>query len=205
MTARAAAARLPAWIPLAFFCSGWAALLYQVVWQRALYAIFGINIESVTIVVTAFLVGLGVGSLVGGALSWAPRPRLLLWFGWAELCLAAFGLGSLEAFRWLGAATLAWDSAARAAVMFVAVLVPTTLMGATLPLLVSYAVPLSGNVGRTVGTLYFVNTAGSALGALAAVLLLLGRLGEAGSVAFAAALNGAAGLGTLAYAAWTRR
>ena len=57
------------WICAVFLLSGFAALLYQIVWQRALYAIYGINIESVTMIVTAFMLGLGIGSLVGGIVS----------------------------------------------------------------------------------------------------------------------------------------
>ena len=60
---------------LVFFLSGFAALLYQIVWQRALFAIYGINIESVTMVVTAFMLGLGLGSLAGGALSKDPQSQ----------------------------------------------------------------------------------------------------------------------------------
>jgi len=52
-----------------FFFSGAPALIYQLTWQRALFLIFGVNIESVTIVVTAFMLGLGIGSLAGGWLS----------------------------------------------------------------------------------------------------------------------------------------
>jgi hypothetical protein len=54
---------------------------------------------------------------------------------------------------------------------------------------VAYLVRRSGNVGRSVGLLYFVNTLGSALGSLAAALWILGRLGQAGSVLLAASLN----------------
>ena len=52
-----------------FFFSGFPALIYQLTWQRALFRTFGVNIESVTIVVTAFMLGLGLGSLAGGWLS----------------------------------------------------------------------------------------------------------------------------------------
>src|SRR5450756_915806 len=52
-----------------FFLSGFPALLYQVVWQRALFTIYGVNIESVTVIVTVFMLGLGLGSLAGGWLS----------------------------------------------------------------------------------------------------------------------------------------
>ena len=53
-------------IAILFFASGFPALLYQIVWQRALFAIYGVNVETVTIVVTVFLLGLGLGSLAGG-------------------------------------------------------------------------------------------------------------------------------------------
>jgi spermidine synthase len=55
-----------------FFFSGFPALIYQLTWQRTLFLIFGVNIESVTIVVTAFMLGLGLGSHAGGWLSKRP-------------------------------------------------------------------------------------------------------------------------------------
>src|SRR5260370_11927178 len=61
------------WIHLLFFCSGFPALIYQIVWQRALFAIYGLNIQSVTIVVSGFMLGLGLGSLARGALSRSVR------------------------------------------------------------------------------------------------------------------------------------
>jgi predicted membrane-bound spermidine synthase len=183
--------RLAPWLFAAFFASGAAALVYQVAWQRALFTIFGINIESVTLVVTAFLLGLGAGSLAGGALSRDPARRVLLWFAGIEGAIGAFGLVSLRVFAAAGSATLAAPAAVASLAVFLLVLVPTTLMGATLPLLVSHAVRASGNVGRSVGALYSVNTVGSALAALASALFLMAALGLQGSVAVAAALNGA--------------
>jgi predicted membrane-bound spermidine synthase len=177
------------WVYAIFVVSGFSALLYQVVWQRALYAIYGINVESVTVIVTAFMLGLGVGSLAGGAVSKNPRRPALLLFALVELGIGAFGALSLALFRAVGALTLAWGPVSTAGVTFLLVLVPTTLMGATLPLLVAHAVRASGNVGRSVGALYFVNTLGSALASLAAVFCLLGALGMSRTVALAAALN----------------
>jgi MFS family permease len=71
-------------------------------------------------------------------------------------------------------------------------------MGATLPLLVADLVRRSGNVGRSVGALYFVNTLGAAAGALAAGAWILGAMGESGSVRLAAAVNGLVGAAVLA-------
>jgi predicted membrane-bound spermidine synthase len=172
-----------------FAASGAAALLYQVVWQRALFAVYGINIESVTVVVTAFMLGLGLGGLVGGALSRRPRRSLLALFAVAELGVGLFGFFSLGIFRWVGASTLRAPPAVTALSTFLLVLAPTLLMGATLPLLVAHAVRRSGNVGRSVGLLYFVNTLGSAAASLAAVVFVLGRFGETGTVRLAAGLN----------------
>src|ERR1700690_372642 len=73
-----------------FFFSGFPALLYQIIWQRALFAIYGVNIQSVTIVVSAFMLGLGVGSFLGGGVSKNRRISLLVAFGIAELGTAAF-------------------------------------------------------------------------------------------------------------------
>src|SRR5216683_1405995 len=61
-------------ISVLFFFSGMPALIYQIVWQRVLFAIYGVNAESVAIIVSAFMLGLGLGSLVGGRLS-ARFPR----------------------------------------------------------------------------------------------------------------------------------
>ncbi len=80
-----------AWIYAVFLLSGFAALLYQIVWQRALYAIYGINVESVTMVVTAFMLGLGLGSLGGGVVSKDPKRPVLLMFSLVELGIGLFG------------------------------------------------------------------------------------------------------------------
>jgi spermidine synthase len=172
-----------------FVVSGFAALLYQVVWQRTLFAIYGINIESVTVIVTAFMLGLGLGSLLGGSLSKdAKRPALLL-FSLVELSIGIYGFLSLGLFRLVGSFTLGAPALVTFVIAFALVLLPTVLMGATLPLLVAHAVRISGNVGRSVGVLYFVNTLGSALASAVAVFVLLGNLGQKGTVTVAACLN----------------
>jgi spermidine synthase len=178
-----------AWVYSIFVLSGFSALLYQVVWQRSLFAIYGINVEAVTVIVTAFMLGLGVGSLAGGEVSKSPsRPALLL-FSLIELGIGVFGVLSLPLFHWVGSFTLGLASWSTFVITFFLVLVPTTLMGSTLPLLVAHSVRASGNVGRAVGVLYFVNTLGSGLAALASVFVLMGSLGQARTVFLAAAIN----------------
>lgn len=185
-----------------FLLSGFAALIYQVVWQRSLYVLYGVNIESVTIVVTAFLIGLGLGSFAGGVLSEDPRRPLLGWFGAIELGIGAYGLASLQIFHAIGDFTAGSGPLAVFGLTFVLVLLPTSLMGATLPLLVAVTVRRSGNVGKSVGMLYFTNTLGSALASFATAVLLLGKLGQAKTVWLAAACNAIVGVSVLI--AWLR-
>src|SRR5438034_5254335 len=116
-----------------FFFSGFPALIYQLVWQRALFRIFGVNIESVTIVVTAFMLGLGLGSLAGGWLSKRRDIPLLLLLAAIELLTAAFGIFSLGIFERVGTLSLGMPLALTAVIALGLVLVPTLLMGATLP------------------------------------------------------------------------
>lgn len=172
-----------------FGVSGFAALLYQVVWQRSLYAIFGINTESVTVVVTAFMLGLGLGSLVGGRVSEDPKRPVLLIFSLVELGIGLFGLVSLSLFRAAGEALLHASALTTAFGTFLLVLAPTLLMGATLPLLVAHIVRETGSVGKSVGMLYFVNTLGSAFASFAGVIVVLPNYGQARSVHFAVAMN----------------
>lgn len=180
-----------------FFLSGGAALIYQVVWQRSLFALYGVNVEAVTIVVSAFMLGLGLGSLVGGTLSKRADAPLPLWFGLVELGIGAFGLISLQLFHWVGAATAGAQGLATFALSFGLVLLPTLLMGSTLPMLVAYAVQSSHNVGKSVGMLYFINTLGSAVASMLAGVWLLGAFGQTGSVQVAAGLNAAVGVSVL--------
>jgi spermidine synthase len=193
------------WIYILFFVSGAPALLYQIVWQRALFTIYGVNVESVTIVVSAFMLGLGLGSLCGGAISRNPRLPMLAVFGAIELSIGICGAASLRVFHWAGTYTAGASLPATAALTFLLVLLPTTLMGATLPILVAHLVRISANVGASVGMLYFVNTLGSAMACLAAAGFLMRSLGESGCVACAAAINFTVGTAALASHLLTRR
>ena len=147
---------------LRFFSSGCPALIYQIVWERSLFAIYGVNVESVTVVVTGFMLGLGLGSLAGGYLSRTPNMPLLALFGTAELGTALYGAFSLRLFHLVAVYTAGSSLLASAVMSFALLLIPTMLMGATLPLLVEYTVRKSHNVGSSLGMLYFVNTFGSA-------------------------------------------
>ena len=176
-------------LSLLFFCSGMPALIYQIVWQRVLFAIYGVNAESVAVVVSAFMLGLGLGSLAGGWLSARFPGRAIVMFGGAELAVALFGLGSLKLFHWAAEHTAGAGLGATVVFSLLLLIVPTMLMGATLPLLVEHMVCNSGRVGYSVATLYFVNTFGSAVACYLCASFLLREFGQSGSVTMAALVN----------------
>jgi spermidine synthase len=177
-----------------FVLSGLSALLYQMIWQRALLTLYGSNVESVAMVVSAFMVGLGLGSLAGGRLSRSRRVPLVLLFAAAELGIGVYGLISLQLFRWVGELTVRAGTLQTGVLAFALVLCPTLLMGATLPLLVAHQVNTVRVVGKSVSWLYFVNTLGAGFGAFLAAFVVLGRFGQSGSTRLAAALNALAAL-----------
>jgi predicted membrane-bound spermidine synthase len=179
-----------------FTVSGFAAILYQLIWQRSLFAIYGTSIESVTVVVAAFMLGLGFGSLLGGEISKRQRSLIVI-FGLFEIGIGVFGFFSLEIFRWVGSFTLRLSILQTGLSALLVLLIPTLLMGATLPLLVSEFVARSGNVGHTVGKLYFVNTLGSGVGCIVAAVVLFRHAGQGVIVTIAAILNVCVGISVL--------
>ncbi|HEX2225095.1 MAG TPA: fused MFS/spermidine synthase [Thermoanaerobaculia bacterium] len=184
--------------PVLFFlfaATGFSALTLQVVWQRVLSLHAGIDLLASTTVVTAFMAGLGLGSLAGGAL--ADRlgaRRSLLLFALSNAGIGLFAWSSLwlfyDVYRQLAARL---DSApAMFAFHFLLLVVPTTLMGLSLPLLARGAVVAEREIASLVGRLYAVNTLGAAVGAAVAGWVLLGELGFVATVRIAGMINLAA-------------
>ncbi len=182
------------WLAFLFLISGFAALIYQISWQRLLFSIFGVNIESVTIIVSIFMFGLGVGSLAGGFVSKRIPDRLPQLFFILEICIAAFGVASVPLIKWVGAATLHLPLVGVSLVVYLLLAVPTMCMGATLPILVEYLARRNAGIGRSVGLLYCVNTAGSALACFLTAGVLFVFLGLQGAVYIAAFCNFITGL-----------
>jgi spermidine synthase len=194
----------PLFVASVFFVSGFPALLYQLTWQRSLFAIYGINVEAVTVVVAGFLFGLGIGSLMGGRLSRVTGFPLLALFGAIEISIGIFGVLSLHLFALVGAHTLFLPMAGTTLAVLGLLFVPTLLMGSTLPILTAYLLRRAPSVGGSVGLLYCVNTAGSATACFACAFGLMRLTGMQGEVDLAAAINFAIGIAALAEAWRTR-
>jgi predicted membrane-bound spermidine synthase len=162
-----------------FFASGFAALLYQVVWQRLLALFSGADVFSVTIVVSAFMTGLGVGSWAGGHLAdRLGERRCLLGFAAAELAIALFALVSKFLYYdllYVQLGALDVSLPALAVLLFLAVVWPTFFMGVSLPLLARGMTSTLDGAARMVGSLYGWNTIGAAAGAFGTSWLLLRR------------------------------
>ncbi|HEV3014379.1 MAG TPA: fused MFS/spermidine synthase, partial [Actinomycetota bacterium] len=189
-----------------FVASGAAGLIYQVVWSRELVLVFGNTTQAVATIVTAFMAGLGFGSLVGGRLADTSLRPLRL-YGLIELAVAAmaallpFAFGELaEIYRGV------WPSlverpgqlaGVRFALALAAVAPATFLMGMTLPLLTRYLVRNLDEAGARLGELYAANTIGAMAGTLLGGFVLIELVGLHLTSYLAVALNLAAGLGAL--------
>ena len=192
------------------FASGVAALVLQLQWGRQLALTFGGSHNAVAAVLTAFMLGLGLGSFIGGRVAdRLRRPALAI--GAIELALAALGPLLGLALVHLPSVAAHWlpGVASAGAPLFVAsrfllalglLVVPTTLMGATYPILVRAAsVDLDG-LHRGIGRLYAANTLGGVAGVLLAGFAILPATGIPGSMVTAAAANLiAAGAAVAAY------
>src|SRR6187549_1163383 len=81
-------------LPWIFFFSGLASLLFQVAWQRLLTLYYGVGPVSTTLIVTIYMLGLGLGGLIGGRVADRSKHKLAIYLC-VEAGLAMFGVASL--------------------------------------------------------------------------------------------------------------
>src|SRR5262249_40686367 len=180
-----------AFLAVLLAASGFAALVYQVLWVKQLGLLIGVEVYAVATVVSAFFAGLATGSAVLGARADA-SPRPLALYAWLELGVAVTGLATTLLLSSLPAPYAALEHAlGRVAWLlpFVLMAVPAIMMGGTLPALVRAARPPDEAIGATSGALYAANTAGGVLGVLAVPFVLVPLLGVRGTGGAAAATN----------------
>ncbi len=196
--------RLPAWAATCFLASGTAGLVYEVVWSKQFSYLLGNSLHAVATVVAAFLTGLALGAYIVGTRI-ARRRQGARAYALLELGVAVLGLLSMPVlrgldpivgllYRGLGGETLPF-AVARFVLLFVLLLPPTALMGATLPVLVAHFE--YRRVGAALARLYAINAVGAVLGSTLAGFVLMPSLGLSASTWVAAALN--AGAGALAW------
>ena len=149
-------------LSFAFFLSGGAGLIYQVAWQRILFSAFGIDRH--------------------------PGHALLL-FALSEASIGIFGFLSPSVLRWASDTFYDQSIFVIGMINFLLVLIPTSLMGATLPILIVHLTRTWGNVGRSTGWLYSINTVGAMFGALATSFILFNFVGLNAVIYMAACIN----------------
>src|SRR2546426_295970 len=193
---RSSAARVYA---LLFFLSGATGLVYELLWVRLLYQAFGSTIQSVTTVVAAYMGGLGLGAwLLGRRVDRDPRPAAL--YGRREIAIGVFGLVSPLVLALVHqvyvAAAGAWHLSGEAsfALRFglagLALLIPTTLMGGTLPVLTrAFMGADRAALKHSLGRLYGLNTLGAVLGTALAGFFLIEWVGIRASLWGTALVN----------------
>lgn len=196
-----------------FFLSGVAGLIYETAWTRQFSFVFGTSSLAVATVLAAYMAGLAGGA--GLASRYGHRVRRpVLAYGLLELGIALAALAvplAIQASRQLYVGlfghqlTLAAAGGPSPALFysicsFAILIVPTAMMGATLPLLVRYAVRSEREIGHRIGVLYATNTAGAVVGTLVAAYALLPYLGLDRTIWAAAAVNAAVFLAAWALA-----
>lgn len=175
-------------LSVVFFCSGFAALVYQVVWQRLLTVYYGVGTISITLIVSVYMLGLGLGALWGGALAERVRKKVFLYF-LVELLLGCFGMVSLPLLDFLGRHTAGSNLFVSFCCMLAFLFLPTFLMGITLPLLTKIFNRFIQNFLDSVSFLYFINTLGAAIGAVCGSYILISFFGLDVSIYSAATIN----------------
>ena len=190
-----------------FFCSGLCALVYQVLWIRILGWTFGVTVYAASAVWAAFMAGLAIGSFAAGAIGDRVRHPLR-WFGVTEILIGVTAMSSpaalgllQRAYVWLYPSlphSLGGLTAVRLAIAFAALIVPTALMGATLPLVLKASAFRDSALGRQIGVLYGSNALGAIVGTISAGLYLIPGRGIHDTFLIAAGLNIVVGIAALA-------
>lgn len=180
------------------FLSGIAGLIYQVVWSRYLTLFIGSSGRAQTIILATFMGGLALGAWLFGRKADTTRTPLRLY---ASLEIGIGFLGVLypvifepvrglflAIVRWLGLSPLTLDIAALVTCAMM-ILVPTTLMGGTLPVLGRYLIRNVNRIGRRIATLYYLNSFGAVLGSILAGFFLIRLFGLQLTIVLAAIIN----------------
>ena len=165
---------------LAFFFSGMTALIYEIVWSRPLQLIFGSTIYAVSTILTTFLAGFGIGAYIFRNI--ADKSKNPVWlFSLLEFGIGIYGLILTYLFRvlptiYLSVVDVGDSQFLQFTLIFVVLIIPTTLFGATWPVVNKAYITLSG-LGKDVGLLYATNSFGAFLGPLITAFILIPSLG----------------------------
>lgn len=187
---------------LSFFLSGFAALVYEVVWTQLLTLAFGSSTYAFSLMLAAFFAGLGIGSFAAGKYIDGKNDGVKI-FAYIEVGIGLFSLLLLLFFEGIETPLYVFYRMSGSFYLFMAslfflsflfMLVPTTLMGATLPVISRIYADKKDSVGKDIGTVFSFNTFGAIFGSFAAGFILVPSIGLAKSAVIASLVNISAGL-----------
>ncbi|OGK57951.1 hypothetical protein A3H86_02375 [Candidatus Roizmanbacteria bacterium RIFCSPLOWO2_02_FULL_41_9] len=182
-----------------FFCSGLAGLIYEIVWGRLLILIFGSTTQSMVAVVSAYMLGLGGGSLMAGSI--ADRltgKQLIKLYALLEAGVGITGIATLvlipaikSIYSLMSDGTLVTGGllVTKFLLSEIVLMLPTLLMGATLPVLVRWTKEQKIILADGVSRLYAVNTLGAVTGVLLSAGVMMETLGLNNTILAAGAIN----------------
>ena len=185
-----------------FFASGATALIYQVAWMRMFVRIIGSTTIAGTIILAAFFSGMALGAWGLGRLADRFGKPLLL-YAILEVVLGVYAAISPWFIDWLGSFHGFFSNPMMSNnpiwllqffVLWFVLLIPTTIMGGTLPVVSKVIARRKETLGRTVGRLYAINTFGAVLGTIASSIVLIKIIGLRNVILGAAAVNFAIGV-----------
>jgi len=183
-----------------FALSGVSGLIYEVVWVRQLTLILGASTYAVTIILASFMSGLGLGSLfLGRFADRLDNKKLAKWYILLELGIGFYALIlplilQLNKYLYVSfhlryANDFDVSNILRIILSFLIFVFPTTLMGATLPIIAKYLIHSQSRVSITISRLYAVNTFGAVFGTLLAGYILLPMIGNKFTNLLAVSIN----------------
>lgn len=186
-------------IIIAFVLSGISALIYEIAWIKPITLVFQSTTYVISIILASFMFGLAVGSFfVGKYESKIQKP--LLTYSLIEIMIGLYGLLLLRLFTILPIVNEHLSSIYNPffynIIQFISVfsllIIPTSLMGATFPILSK--VYVTDKIGKKVGELYASNNIGAIIGSLSAGFILIPFIGIKWTIVTAASLNILAGI-----------
>ncbi|MDB6025949.1 MAG: spermine/spermidine synthase family protein [Verrucomicrobiales bacterium] len=192
-----------------FFCSGATALIYEVIWSKSLSLMFGSTVQAQTVVLAVFMGGLALGNRIIGARADLLR-RPLAAYGCIEAIIGLYAFfftwiyhHADSFFVWLGSSMLDKPMALlflKGGISISLLLVPTILMGGTLPLLAAWLQRNSANAGQRSAIFYSVNSLGAVFGSFLAGFILVQAMGLPATLQMTGFANVAIGVIALALA-----
>ncbi|HEY6071459.1 MAG TPA: hypothetical protein VIU85_08810, partial [Chthoniobacterales bacterium] len=184
-------------LSVVLFLSGISALIFETLWLRLSGLAFGNSIWAAALILSSFMAGLALGTAIAASTKLRARPLKL--YAVLEIAVAVFGCTIVFALPVVGELLrplfqALWSHqpillALRVLISFVILLIPTTAMGLTLPVILEDRSLASAHFGRAMGILYGFNTLGAVMGALIGELLLVKAFGLFGTSLAAGMLN----------------